>query len=127
MFRFIGDFKRQRSAIEALGFYVFYLVVGVVASALTGYIAFLIDPSVGFAEGLRIGNGVAIIVSFVLSFAIARAKGRLDHAGYLAAIVVSGVGGALGGVLLGLILPAFLSTRHGADPVAGYPEAPAAA
>jgi predicted benzoate:H+ symporter BenE len=127
MFRFIGDFKRPRSVVEAIGFYVFYAVLGVVASGLVGYVASLIDPSIGFQEGLRIGNIVAIVLSLGLSFAIARAKGLLGHAVPLVVIVLSGVGAAIGGVLLGLIFSAFLSTRRSSARAADPSEAPAAA
>ena len=126
MFGFITDFKHQRTIVEALGFYVFYVAVGVVAGALLGYVAGLFDPSFGFDEGLRIGNGVSIVLSLGLALALARAKRLLGHAGYIVVILLAGVGGAVGGVLLGVIFAAFLSTR-GVSHDAASPQEQAAA
>ena len=118
MFRHLTDFGHQRSPLEAFGFYLAYLVLGVVTSMVLGMLAGLLLDGFGFESGLTLGTFVAIGICPVLSFFILRAKGLLRHVGFLLVALLSVAGAAVGGLLLGLIFVAFLSNR----PSAGSPE-----
>lgn len=111
MFGRLSDFGHQRSMVQALGFYLAYLVAGIALLALIGGIAGLVVPGFGFDGGLTLGTIGAIIMSPVLSLLILRAKGLLGHIGFLLLVLVSGGLAAVGGLLLGLIVAAFLTTR----------------
>jgi hypothetical protein len=111
MFGRLSDFGHQRSLVQALGFYLAYLVAGIVLLALVGGMAGLLVSGVGFDSGLMIGTVGAIIMSPTLSLLVLRAKGQLGHIGFLLAALLSGVGAAFGGLILGLAFVAFLTTR----------------
>jgi hypothetical protein len=112
MFRGLTDFGRQRTLIEAIGFYLAYLLLGIALSAGLGFLASFVDNGFGFERGLMLGSFVAIGICPVITFAILRAKGLLRHVGYLFVAVLSVAGAAAGGLILGLIFVAFLTTRR---------------
>ncbi len=111
MFGRLSDFEYQRTPVQALGFYLAYLVTGVVFMAVLGAIAGLIVPNFGFEGGLTLGTVGAVIVSPIMALLVLRAKGLFGHIGFLLVALLSGVSAAFGGLLLGLIFVAFLTTR----------------
>jgi hypothetical protein len=112
MFRSLTDFSRPRSPLEALGFYLFYLLVSLLAGALIGGLAALLSPGQSFEAGTRAGALLAVLLSLALSSLLLSQRGLLAHPGYLVIALVSAVAALFGGGLLGLIGPAFLSTRE---------------
>jgi hypothetical protein len=111
MFRRLTDFGHQRTLVEAIGFYLAYLVLGIIIAAGLGALAGLVTGNLGFEGGMTIGATFAIGICPVMAFIILGAKGLLSHLGYVAVAVLSVVGAAIGGLLLGLIFVAFLTTR----------------
>ena len=111
MFGRLSDFGHQRSAVQAIGFYLAYLVAGIVFLAVLGGVAGAIIPGFGFDGGLTLGTIGAVIISPVLSLLVMRAKGLLGHIGFLLLAVLSGGAAAIGGLILGLMFVAFLTTR----------------
>jgi len=121
MFSNLLDFAYVRSASQALGWYIVYLVGTIVMSAVVGAIVVAISrPRGGFTSGFDMGNIVGNVVAFcitvVLSVMLVVKRGRGGDAQSLAIVVVAAIGAALGGGLLGLIGPAYLSTRSHLDP-----------
>jgi hypothetical protein len=112
MFRHLTDFGHQRTLVEAIGFYLVYLVLGFILAAGLGFLAGFVDSGFGFEGGLALGTTVAIGICPVLAFSILGAKGLLNHLGYVFVAVLSVVGAAIGGLILGLVFVAFLSTRR---------------
>ena len=112
MFRRLTDFGYQRTLVEALGFYLVYLILGIVVAAMLGALSGPLTGNSGFEGGLLVGTIFAIVACPVLSFAILYKKGLLRHVGFLLVALLSVAGAAAGGLLLGLIFVAFLSTRH---------------
>jgi hypothetical protein len=115
MFRRLGDFGYQRSAVQAIGFYLVYFFAGIIVSSMLGGVFGIATGANGLEEGMQVGLKVgmvfAIFLSAVLSFAILRAKGQLRNVLYLLVGLLS-VGVAwLGGLLFGLLFVAFLTTR----------------
>ena len=120
MFRRLTDFGHQRTLVEAIGFYLAYLVLGIIIAAGLGALASLVTGNLTFEGGMTVGAAFAIGVCPVMAFIILGAKGLLSHLGYVAVAVLSVVGAAVGGLLLGLIFVAFLTTRpavHRSEPV----------
>ena len=115
MFRRLTDFGFQRTPLQAVGFYLTYIVMGLLVSAGLGAIVAAGSGAngfdAGFQVGLQVGPVFAILLTTALAFVVLRAKGLLGHAGYLL-VGLLGVGGAvLAGLLLGLVFVAFLTTR----------------
>ena len=114
MFRRLTDFGHQRTLVEAIGFYLTYLVLGIAIAAALGAIAgplAVINGGSSFDGGMLIGTIFAVVACPVLSFTILFKKGLLTHIGYVLVAVLSVTGAAVGGLLLGLIFVAFLTTR----------------
>jgi hypothetical protein len=112
MFRRLTDFGHTRSWVEALGFYLVYTVVGVIAIGALAWATSLVNGDFGFEGGLALGASAASGVSLVLSYSILRAKGLLGNVAYLAVAVLSVLGSVAAGLILGLIFVAFLTTRR---------------
>ena len=120
MFKNLMDFGYQRTAKEAFGFYLAYLLlIAVVCGVLSGLIGFVVADSGTFAEGfkkgVRIGAPIAVCIVLTISFTILAKKKRLSHFGYLLLALLSGALSLLGGGLLGLIPVAVLTTRKQAS------------
>jgi hypothetical protein len=112
MFNHLFDFGYQRSTKEALGFYIAYLVLAIVAAMLLGGVAGMIgEGDTAYELGVKIGSIVAVVASVVLSFLIIRAK-RLYSFGMILLGIVSGLLALITGGLGGFIPVAYLSTRE---------------
>ncbi|MFH1857549.1 MAG: hypothetical protein ABH845_01410 [Candidatus Omnitrophota bacterium] len=111
MFKNLFDFGFKRNAKGAFGFYVAYLILTVVASALLGALIGLLFGTENFNVALRIGTTFSVAVVLTLSFLILAKKKLIGHLGYLLLALSSGVLAYFGGGLLGLIPVSFLTTR----------------
>lgn len=116
MFKNLFNFSYKRSLIEAIGFYIAYLVTIILGSAVLAALLGLVtgnENSFGF--GFRIGNIVAIITSLSLSFIILKNRNLFGNFFYTLLFLLSGLLAYLGGGILGLIPVSFLSTRQGSS------------
>lgn len=104
----LSNFEYQRSAKQAIGFYLAYLVFIII---LAGAFGALLGVSGGSHGSVSIvaGNLVAMILTGYLGFAIWRQK-HLEPA-MLGLVALAVVLGLLGGGILGLIPVAYLTTR----------------
>jgi hypothetical protein len=110
MFTEILNFKFMRSWRQAIGWYLTFLLIGILISAIFGA---LFDSATGsiaerFSTGTQIGSKLIILYELVLALLIARGKG------YSALTIILGLLGALlaafGGGVLGLLPLAYLTT-----------------
>ena len=97
MFTDLSVFEKQRNGIEAVGFYLFYLVTIIAIAALLGLLL-----ARDFTAGATIGRIVAIILCLGLSFLVVIKKGRYRCAGSVVIALLSGVGAYFLGGFLGL-------------------------
>lgn len=115
MFRQLTNFSYQRTPVQAVGFYLFYLILTVLAAAIAGGIAGLVSPETSpetsFESGQRFGTLIAVVISLALSYLVLGQKQRLGNPGYLLLGIAGGLGALLLGGLLGIVAPAILSTR----------------
>jgi hypothetical protein len=115
MFRRLTDLGHQRTLVEAIGFYLAYLILGIAIAAALGAVAGPLVVALGggsaFDGGMLIGTIFAVVACPVLSFAVLIKKGLLGHIGYLIVAVLSVAGAAVLGLILGLVFVAFLTTR----------------
>lgn len=115
MFGHLFDFSYTRTTIEAIGFYVAWLLIVMLFSALASGLVgtFFIGGdnfSYGYSIGVRIGAVIAVIMSTLLSFQITRQKHILKKLSSIVLIILSGLIALFAGGLGGLIVPAYLST-----------------
>ncbi len=114
MFSHLTNLSYQRTRLEAIGFYIAYLVFVMLASALAGALLVIllgINSQDAYNFGLRTGNAIAVVVTMGLSLLILKAKGLLNHFGLILLALCSGLIAAFIGSLGGLILAAYLTTR----------------
>jgi hypothetical protein len=110
MFAEIMNFNYQRSALQAFGWYLMYLLVGLVIGAVCGYLAGLfVKEDEGFNIGRLAGQFSAVPFNILLGTLLIwhRKKDAPNLLLVLAGAILSAIGGALGG----LIPLAFLSNR----------------
>jgi hypothetical protein len=113
MFSKLFDFRLKRTAKQAFGFYVVYLLLLLLVAMLLGGIVGIISGQ-GFQAGLKVGQLMAIIVCLVLSFVILNYKKSLSPSNVILALL-AGILAMLGGGLLGLIPVAYLTTLAGRE------------
>jgi hypothetical protein len=111
MFRQLNDFRVPRTAPQAILFYIVYLFLGLITSALLGAASAAITGDNSFEQGLMVGQVFAIVYVGLFSLTLLRAKRQLGNGRYILIGLVGLAAAAAGGLLLGLIVPAFLSTR----------------
>ena len=111
MFKHLTNLSYKRSGKEALGFYLAYLL-------LIGLISALINAVIGGAthygplmHGVRVGTVVAIILCTGLAYLVADAKKLTNQFGYILLIVITGLLSLFGGGILGMIIPASFTTQ----------------
>jgi hypothetical protein len=115
MFKNLTDYSYKRNLIEAIGFYLAYILLILL---LVGLISALADVflKADAAVNSKILWIVSIIACLGLSLMILIKKGQLGHIGYLLIAILSvclSVVSAIGlGGLLGLIPVTYLSTVH---------------
>jgi len=115
MFKKITDFAYRRTALEALGFYLAYFLLGGLLGALIGGLAAAIKGDATFASsyitGASVGQVVAIIFCLIIAILVVKAKNGFKNFSYILLIVLSGLLAVFGGNLVGLIPVAYLTTR----------------
>lgn len=106
MFYRIGDYAYARNARQALGFYLFHLLLGCIGFMLAAVVYKLL---IGLPEGdaaMRVLSKPATVLSMLyvgyLSYRLLEAKGLLSRPKYLAYALLTLVV-SMGGMLLGLV------------------------
>ncbi len=110
MFGEIMNFNYQRSAKQAFGWYLMYVLVGIVIGAVSGYLVGLfVKADEGFNIGRLAGQFSAVPFNILLGTLLIwhRKKDAPNLLLVLAGAILSAIAGALGG----LIPLAFLSNR----------------
>jgi hypothetical protein len=113
MFKDLMSFEMVRTPVQALGFYIAYLLIGILIGALLGGVGATVMGATGSnaaAVGLQWGAISAIAYSFVIG-AVIVVKKKLGL-GYYALFLLGAVLAIFGGGILGLLPAAFLTTRQ---------------
>lgn len=109
MFKNLANFSLCRTKLEALGFYLAYLFLGILLGALGGSISYI---ATGTSEAsAHMGQIIAIVYVAILALTVFQKKRLLNHFGYWVLLVVAVFMSVFGGAMLGLIPIAFLMTR----------------
>ena len=113
MFRDLAKFEKQRTAGEAVGFWLAYLVLGFLLAAVVGGCWAALQGTETFEAGVAAGAQAGMVFGVVYSLALTVVVSLKKSSGFLG-IFLSGIAALLalfGGALLGLIPTAFLTTR----------------
>jgi len=112
------DLGFTRSAKQAIGFYILWLILIVSLAGLVSaaFFPFFSNETSNFEAGLglKIGASFAIIADTMLAFWVLKSKKAFTFFNVLLAIL-AGVLSIFGGALLGLIPVAYLTTRSSAS------------
>lgn len=111
MFSNLTDLSYTRNFKQAVGFYIAYLILIVIAAALLGGLFGVVAGNNSFDAGVNVGTYLAVIFSVTISFAILYKKKLIGNFVYLIIAIAAGVLALFGGGLLGIIPAAFLSTK----------------
>jgi len=119
MFKDLIDLRKKRRGLEAFGFYLAYLMLGVLLACFAGGLSGTFHKSSTFMEGYRIGAQygqiVAIVYCPLLCILILRAKRNYTFLSILL-VPISGVLAVFLAVLGGLIPVAILTTFRDNSP-----------
>jgi uncharacterized membrane protein YeaQ/YmgE (transglycosylase-associated protein family) len=112
MFAEIMNFNYRRSAKQAFGWYLMYLLVGIVIGAVSGYLAGIFTKG-GFNEGFDVGRmaGQFSAVPFNILLGTLLIWHRKKDTPNLLLVLAGAILSAFAGALGGLIPLAFLSNR----------------
>lgn len=111
MFKGLFAYEKQRSGREAVGFYLFYWVLGVVIVTAGLFMGGGGSFQEGFAENLWIGPYFfAMVLCLTLAFLVLGKKNKLRNPRLVIVALLSGAGAFLLGALMGLIPVAYLTT-----------------
>ena len=118
MFKNLLSYETKRTALQALGFYLFYVLIAIlsifIVGVLIGIALSLANPEYAKLHGYKVGNmmGVvlAIISSPLLAFTIIRKKGQSKVTLNVVLTIISALVALLGGVILGFIPAAYFTT-----------------
>jgi hypothetical protein len=78
-------------------------------------VIFNVAPENAKDFGMKVGTGMAIVISTFLTYSILKKKGVLKEPSSLAYIFATCIFSGLGGALLGLIIPSFLTTENSSE------------
>lgn len=115
MFQHLTDLAYQRTFVQAIGFYLFYGLIGLIMAAIGGGLAAATsgagDFNSGYQAGAAVGPYIAVLFEVVLTFLVLHRKGQMSNPGYVALILVSAALAYFAGIIGGNLVAAFVSTR----------------
>lgn len=115
MFYRINDFAFARNARQALGFYLFHLMVGLLGFVLAVVCYKLLfglpEGDAGLLWLSKVASAVALVYVGYLNYRLLEAKNRLGQP-KMWALALLGLSLSLAGMLLGLVVAACLSILH---------------
>jgi Na+/proline symporter len=122
MFKHLTDLSFRRTALQAFGFYLVFLLIGFLVCGLAGGLADLIaqtfrsvplthedNMSAGIQLGARYGSITAVIYVLAMNIAVCLKKRRSILSYVL--VILAGLLSLFLGCLAGLIPAAYLTTR----------------
>ncbi len=119
MFKKLSDFSYERNWKEAIGFYLAYLLLGIILGFASGFILGVFIYSVGtihnfetnYEIGRRVGVSFYMIYILVIFVLLLAKKKMLNNFGYILLGLFNLILSVFGGAIFGLIIPAFITTR----------------
>lgn len=110
MFENIFNFELKRTAKQAFGFYLAFLILITVAIMVVVGILSLAFPS-NFQDGLKIGSLLGTLSTSLISIQIIRKK-RMFTFGYILMVMIGVFFNIFGGCIVGLIPISYITTKE---------------
>ena len=110
MFNELLKFEKERTKIQAFGFYLACMALGILTTILLGIMLNLSLPLTGLQASWNAGVVVAMILSPVLYFVVLSKKNRLDSFGLIGLGICTPILAFIAGYTLSLIPIAYLTT-----------------
>lgn len=115
MFNNLVDFSYKRNWKEAVGFYLAYLVLGVILAAIAGGLSSFFSEigtfEQGYNQGVKAGSVTGVIFCLLISIVLLKQKKLFINFGYIILALLGVILSLLGGLLFGLMIPAYLTTK----------------
>lgn len=111
MFAKLANFGFKRTSKQAFGFYISYLILGIILGFVVGGIAGILNPNNAQEAGLLAGQIMAVPYVLTLAILVAVKRSLLKSFLALTLIGLSGLLALLAGGLGGLIPVAFLTAK----------------
>lgn len=114
LFRRLTDLSYQRSAAEAVGFYIAYFLLFLVIAAVIGGVSALSsnEEEAVLQMAARLGVATVTIASLCLAFLILHRKNLLQQPVSIGIAILAGICAMFGGALLGLLPVAYLTMKQ---------------
>lgn len=117
MFHNLSDLSYKRSFVQAIGFYIFFLIFFLICGIyLVGIIGFAFKVMranpINKIHARTLGHLVAMFACPILSFTLLHKKNQLTNPIMVFIAILSGLLTFFGGAALGLLPTAFLTTRQ---------------
>ncbi len=115
MFKTLADFSFDRTKKQAVFFYLVYAVLSLLTVFMAGVSVAIVFPASitsAFVSPQGIGIVCVMILTTSLSFIIIKQKGLLKQFSSVVFLFLTLALAFVGGVFLGMLVPAFLTTRH---------------
>lgn len=107
MFKNLFNLEFKRSKSQAVGFYIVYVLMGLLLAGLVGIIATIIFPD---ANGIMIGGIIGAIYTLFIYFSSYHLKNL--HSKYLILLgLTAGVLAFLFGIIISFIVVAYITTK----------------
>ncbi len=117
----LSNFSLKRTAKQAVGFYIVYLVLLIVLAVVVGLVAGAVlnasNSSItnsfasSFSFGIGLGAVISVVCIIILGILILKGKKSYKNPVSIICVLIAIVLGVFGGALLGLIPLAYLTTR----------------
>ena len=111
MFTRLTDLGFKRSPLQAFGFYLAYLLLGMLIGGVAAPLAAILGlVDFGFSSGVQVGAAIVIPLCVATAIGIGVKKGIALEFKMLVFYVVTGIFAYLLGALLGMVVPAYMTT-----------------
>ncbi|QQG38014.1 MAG: hypothetical protein HYS26_00460 [Candidatus Kaiserbacteria bacterium] len=110
MFQHLADFGYKRTPLEAVGFYLAYLLLTLAGAMIVGVTLALLFGSTVDLNGFAIGAVFSAFASAVLSYLVLREKRLLKRFSSFVWILAAAGSALLIGGIVGLLIVAYLTT-----------------
>ena len=107
MFNNLLNLEIKRNLKQAIGFYIAYLILGIL---LSGVLSFISQPSAGFEAGVEFGRWFIVLFVITLSFLIFYKKNSIRSFKSIMIILLAAVCAIFGGALLAMIPISYMTT-----------------
>ncbi len=114
MFKNLTKLEFNRTGLQALGFYLAYLLLLILSGGLIGGMVagiFANDADEAYQMGLKLGNIMAVLYCITITILVLKKKKLLNNFAYILLVLLSGLLSILLGGLGGLIPVAYLTTK----------------